>query len=136
MGSEENPMPYERSIVCSASGRLGASGRTAWAVTLGYVVACIASGAVHAEIVEMSNPTSVTNWLSSGDTHFGINSLGGGYVSCVLQGGVGARPDECPSSFGDDNIVSVGYGRGWQMAIRDQLHKGRHNPTQAGFRDS
>ena len=91
---------------------------------------------VRAEIIEMSNPTAVTHWLSSGDTHFGINSLGGGYVSCILQGEVGERPEECPSSFGDDNVVSVGYGRGWQMAIRDQLHKGRHNPTQAGFRDS
>lgn len=115
---------------------LGSARSVAWALTLGVVLALVGGGGVQAEIIEVSNPTAVTHWLSSGDTHFGINSLGGGYVSCVLQGGVVARPDQCPSSFGDDNIVSVGYGRGWQMAIRDQLHKGRHNPTQAGFRDS
>ena len=33
------------------------------------------------------------------------------------------------------NIVSARYGRGWQGSIRDRLHNGRYNSTQAGFRD-
>ena len=110
--------------------------RAVWVMVLSCVPVLLAGNGVRAEIIEPSNPTVATHWLSSGDTQFGFNDLGGGYISCVLPGETGAPPDQCPSSFGDENIVSVGYGRGWQMAIRDQLHRGRHNPTQAGFKDS
>lgn len=48
---------------------------------------------------------------------------GGGYLNyCSIDNG--------------PNIVSTDYGKGWQGALRDRLHRGRYNPTQAGFRDT
>lgn len=74
-------------------------------------------------IIKVSDPTTVTDRIHSRDVTLGLNALGGGYVSyCAV--GKGA------------NMVRADYGKGWQSAIRDMLHGGRYNPTQAGFRDS
>ena len=33
------------------------------------------------------------------------------------------------------NLIAAAYGRGWQPSIRDLLHSGLYNPTQAGVND-
>jgi hypothetical protein len=73
-------------------------------------------------IVKTSNPTVVTHKLKIGDLTFGFSDMGGGYLNYLdLGDGV--------------NQVSPFYGRGWQGSLRDRLHSGRYNPTQAGFHD-
>ena len=72
-------------------------------------------------IVTSSNPTEVTHTITSRGVTLGFSDLGGGYVNFFDQG--------------RGNEAAAGYGRGWQMSIRDQLHSGRYNPTQAGFLD-
>jgi hypothetical protein len=56
----------------------------------------------------------------------GVNDRGGGYINSVLLHG-----------FGIDgvDIVVTDFGKGWQGSVRDNLHGGRYNPTQAGIRD-
>lgn len=49
----------------------------------------------------------------------GISPQGGGYVNYGSWGS-------------NENFVSPLFGRGWQVAIRDAMHSGRYNPTQAG----
>jgi len=88
-----------------------------------------------AAVIEVANPTAVSHWLSSGDMNFGFSELGGGYLACMLPGADAELTTQCPSDLGDENLVSPGFGRGWQMATRDNQHRGRHNPTQAGFND-
>jgi len=74
-------------------------------------------------IVRTSDPTLVTHKLKVGPITFGFSDQGGGYLNLV--------------DFGDgQNIVSATYGRGWQGSLRDRLHGGRYNPTQAGFTDT
>lgn len=53
----------------------------------------------------------------------GFSDKGGGYVNYVDIDGSG-------------NINGYGFGRGWQSSVRDRLHNGRYNPTQAGFVDA
>ena len=73
-------------------------------------------------IIIPSDNEVVTHTLKSGDVTLGINTHGGGYINyCDWGDGV--------------NFVVPDYGKGWQFALRDFLHTGRHNPTQAGFRD-
>jgi hypothetical protein len=73
-------------------------------------------------IIIPSDNAEVTHTLKSGDVILGINANGGGYINyCDWGDGV--------------NFVVPDYGKGWQFALRDFLHTGRHNPTQAGFRD-
>lgn len=73
-------------------------------------------------IVQPSDPFAVTHKFKIGEITIGVSDLGGGYLNYV--------------DLGDGkNIVSANYGRGWQGSVRDQLHSGRYNPTQAGFRD-
>jgi hypothetical protein len=83
-----------------------------------------------------SDPTSVTHWIKSGDARFGFSDRAGGYMSCLLREHTGRLPDHCGGLPGDPNLSASDYGRGWQSAFRDGLHRGRHNPTQAGFDDS
>ena len=76
-----------------------------------------------APIVRTSDPTTVTHKMKLGPVTIGCSDQGGGYLNFV--------------DLGDGrNIVSMGYGRGWQGSVRDQLHSGRYNPTQAGFTDT
>lgn len=73
-------------------------------------------------IVQKSDPTKVTHRLKIGKLTFGFSDLGGGYLNYL--------------DLGDgENVVSPYYGRGWQGSLRDRLHMGRYNPTQAGFHD-
>ena len=73
-------------------------------------------------IIIPSDYAEVTHTLKSGNVVLGINANGGGYINyCDWGDGV--------------NFVVPDYGKGWQFALRDFLHTGRHNPTQAGFRD-
>jgi hypothetical protein len=73
-------------------------------------------------IVENTDPTKVSHRLTSNGATIGVSDLGGGYINHF--------------DFGDGtNVVEARYGRGWQVAIRDGLHKDRHNPTQAGTLD-
>lgn len=74
-------------------------------------------------IVRTSDPCAVTHKFKIRDITFGFSDLGGGYLNYV--------------DLGDGkNIVSANYGRGWQGSLRDKLHSGRYNPTQAGFTDT
>jgi len=73
-------------------------------------------------IVRQGNPAAVTHTFKIRDITFGFSDQGGGYLNFV--------------DFGDGkNAVPAFFGRGWQGSVRDQLHSGRYNPTQAGFRD-
>jgi hypothetical protein len=73
-------------------------------------------------IVRKSDPRPVTHRISSREVTIGFSDKGGGYLNfCDRGDGL--------------NIVSPLYGRGWQHSIRDAMHSGRYNPTQAGFRD-
>ncbi len=73
-------------------------------------------------VVQPSDPFAVTHKFKIGGITIGVSDLGGGYLNHV--------------DLGDGkNIASGNYGRGWQGSVRDQLHSGRYNPTQAGFRD-
>jgi hypothetical protein len=66
-----------------------------------------------------------THELASGNVILGISEYGGGYINKLAIPGIG-------------NIISkhsARYGRGGQASIRDSLHKGYYNPTQAGFSD-
>ena len=73
-------------------------------------------------VVSTSDPSVVTHRLKIGDIEIGFSDQGGGYLN-YLDVGDGK------------NIVSARYGRGWQGSLRDELHSGRYNPTQAGFTD-
>jgi len=73
-------------------------------------------------IAKKSDPKVVTHKIQSGPVTIGFSDQGGGYLNfCDVGDG--------------RNIVSPNYGRGWQGSIRDGLHSGRYNPTQAGFTD-
>ncbi len=73
-------------------------------------------------IVRQADPTAVTHTFKIRDITFGFSDQGGGYLNFV--------------DFGDGkNAVPAFFGRGWQGSVRDQLHSGRYNPTQAGFHD-
>ena len=74
-------------------------------------------------IVKVSNPYIVTQKLRAGSVEIGVSDMGGGYVNYFNIPGLG-------------NVVSAKYGRGWQGSLRDLLHSGRYNPTQAGFTDT
>jgi hypothetical protein len=81
-------------------------------------------------VVSGSSPSRVTHTLESvvGSKRavIGVNDRGGGYINSVLLYGYG---------IDGVNIAIPDFGKGWQGSIRDSLHGGRYNPTQAGFRD-
>jgi|GEM_PF-1759797 len=75
------------------------------------------------KIIAVSDPTTVSHQLTSGNFTVGINNLGGGAISQILLPGVGDIM----------GVESKSYGRMGQAAIRDRSHGGKYNPTQAGF---
>jgi predicted small lipoprotein YifL len=83
-----------------------------------------------------TDPTAATEWITSGNFSFGFNENGGGMMSCILPDLGEGHPERCDSLAGDPNLVAPGYGRGWQLALRDDLHSNRYNPTQGGFKDN
>jgi hypothetical protein len=67
------------------------------------------------------DPTHVTHKLDvGGGVQFGFSQYSGGYGNGFW-------------AWGSGNIAAPPNGRGWQSSLRDSLHSGRHNPTQAGF---
>jgi hypothetical protein len=83
-----------------------------------------------------TDPSLATHWVRSGDASFGFTEHGGGSMSCILTNQTEGLPDRCDALPGDPNLVAPDFGRGWQVAFRDGQHRGRHNPTQAGYDDS
>jgi hypothetical protein len=80
------------------------------------------------KIIEESDPKITTHHLKSGNSGFqiGITSNGGGIINEMIIPG-----------FGDImGIATDQYGRAGQVAIRDQSHSGRYNPTQAGHHET
>ncbi len=74
-------------------------------------------------IVLESDPAYVSHTLKVKNVTIDLNDKGGGYLNyCSIDDGA--------------NIVSTDYGKGWQGALRDRMHRGRYNPTQAGFTDT
>ncbi len=78
------------------------------------------------DVITPSDPSITTDTITSGDMTIGINSNGGGVMNYLSIPGVG-------NIFGPQ---SVKYGRSGQSAIRDGLHSGKYNPTQAGFNET
>ena len=75
-------------------------------------------------VVMTSDPAISTHTFTAGVMRLGISANGGGFVNHIYVNG-GA----------DLMSAEARYGRGWQGSVRDSLHSGRYNPTQAGFRD-
>ena len=75
-------------------------------------------------IFQSSDFTADQATITSNGATLGVDCNGGGYVN-YLNTGYG--------SFG--NTVAVAYGRGFQADIRDSLHNGLYNPTEAGIND-
>ena len=76
-------------------------------------------------VAATSDPAVTTHELSSGGFVLGISDKGGGYINKMVLPGIG-------NVMG---LASARYGRGGQSSIRDDLHGGKYNPTQAGFSD-
>lgn len=87
---------------------------------------CCTSFSFSQNVIAESDPSITTDTLRSGDLVIGINSNGGGVINYMEIPGVG-------NIFGPQ---SVKYGRSGQSAMRDALHGGRYNPTQAGFNET
>jgi hypothetical protein len=83
-----------------------------------------------------SDPSRTTHWVRSRRTSFGFTDLGGGVMSCILPNQTEGLPDRCDSLPRDANLVAPDFGKSWQATMRDSQHRGRHNPTQAGYDDS
>jgi hypothetical protein len=77
-------------------------------------------------IVRESDPATVSHRLKIGHVTIGYSDTGGGYINYCDIGNTDGK---------DVNVNAPDYGKGWQGAIRDQIHSGRYNPTQGGFRD-
>lgn len=73
----------------------------------------------------LANADITTHEIQSGDVVLGVSEYGGGYINKLYIPGIG-------------DILgrhAARYGRGGQTSIRDRLHYGKYNPTQAGFSD-
>ncbi len=81
---------------------------------------------IEAQVIAPSDSRITTHTLSSGNITLGISSDGGGYINMLKLPGKGDI-----MGFATDR-----YGRGGQSAMRDRLHGGRYNPTQAGFHET
>ncbi len=102
--------------------------------TVLYLLACVffSWGAVAAADFKVAVQQSfkdadvTTHEIRSGEVVLGVSEFGGGYINKLYIPGVG------------DILTrdSARYGRGGQVSIRDRLHHGKYNPTQAGFTDS
>lgn len=75
---------------------------------------------------DFTDPGQTTHAISSGGMTLGVSDLGGGYINQLIIPGKGDT-----MGFATDK-----YGRGGQSAIRDRMHGGVYNPTQAGFSDT
>ncbi len=100
-------------------------------IVLGFILFCFTTvfgvyPVIAQDVISESDPSITTDKLSSGDMVLGINSNGGGVVNYLFIPGIG-------NIFGPQ---SVKYGRSGQSAIRDGLHGGKYNPTQAGFNET
>ena len=70
----------------------------------------------------VSDPTLHQVNITSHRATLGVSETGGGYANYL--------------AIGDGkNLIAAAYGRGWQPSIRDSLHSGLYNPTQAGVND-
>lgn len=70
----------------------------------------------------VSNPTLHQFNITSHGATLGVSDTGGGYANYLNLGN-------------GKNLIAAAYGRGWQPSIRDNLHGGLYNPTQAGVND-
>jgi hypothetical protein len=77
-------------------------------------------------VIAVSDPSITTDTLTSGELVIGVNSNGGGVINFLEIPGVG-------NIFGPQSVL---YGRSGQSAMRDGMHSGRYNPTQAGFNET
>jgi hypothetical protein len=91
----------------------------------GMVVSFSETDSTSQSVIQLSDPTISTHLFTAGAMRLGITDNGGGFVNHVSVDG-GAT---------DLMATEAAYGRGWQGSVRDNLHGGRYNPTQAGFRD-
>ena len=72
-----------------------------------------------------SDASVSTTIFTAGVMNLGITTNGGGFVNRLsISGGTNLMNNEYQ------------YGRGWQGSVRDSLHRGDYNPTQAGFNDT
>ncbi len=76
-------------------------------------------------VVQPSDGSVTTHQISSGAFKLGISDKGGGYINQLILPGKG-------DVMGPETDR---FGRGGQSSIRDVMHGGRYNPTQAGFSD-
>ncbi|MEZ4220586.1 MAG: hypothetical protein R3B13_06610 [Polyangiaceae bacterium] len=87
------------------------------------------SGFVVAQEAGTATPDVTSHTVVSGagpaQLTVGASNLGGGYVNQLIVGGIATGKDL-------SGPVSSLYGRGCQATLRDALHDGVFNPTQAG----
>jgi len=76
-------------------------------------------------VAKPSDPGITTHEITSGNVTLGITDKGGGMINKFTLPGYGDISDD----------VADRYGRGGQVAVRDAMHKGWYNPTQAGHVD-
>jgi len=97
----------------------------AWSLALLFASPTIAAAAPFA--IAVNGPVErgdvTTHEIRSGNVVLGFSEFGGGYINKLQIPGIG------------DVIAHEGarFGRGGQVTIRDRLHGGKYNPTQAGF---
>src|SRR5690349_16595862 len=96
-----------------------------WTLAILVGVAAGASAAPFAIAVDgpVERADVTTHEIRSGEVVLGFSEFGGGYINKLALPGIGdvmARE-------------AARYGRGGQVTIRDRLHGGKYNPTQAGF---
>lgn len=130
MGSKKRkmtPIPpttgEEQRIKYPGRGSAGRNFRPASALLLLLVLCQPVRAEEKLPVVRTSDPAIVTHRLKLGSVTLGFSDQGGGYLNYMDTGD-------------GKNIVPGFYGRGWQGSVRDQLHSGRYNPTQGGFRDT
>lgn len=73
-------------------------------------------------VAVVSDPTLHPFNITSHGATLGVRNTGGGYANYLDLGN-------------GKNLIAAAYGRGWQPSIRDLMHSGRYNPTQAGVSD-
>lgn len=78
------------------------------------------------KIIASSNRRTTTHQLTSGNVTLGITDYGGGAINQFLMPGLADISDN----------EADRYGRMGQVAVRDSVHGGRYNPTQAGFHET
>ncbi|MDA9554788.1 T9SS type A sorting domain-containing protein [Pelobium sp.] len=78
------------------------------------------------KVIAVSDPSVVTQQLTSGNFTLGFTDNGGGMINQVIVPGVG-------DIMGTETDR---YGRGGQSAIRSMATTGTYNPTQAGFNET